>query len=62
MMASGISRGVDHAVQAAVSSWPPPIRAVVRLASAVAAFVVVGAIVAVEYDTGSWKIGDNPTV
>jgi hypothetical protein len=57
MMASVIPWGLIVAAQAAVSFWPLRMRAFVRLASAVAAFPVVGAILAVGYGiaTGYWK-------
>jgi hypothetical protein len=57
MMASVIPWGLIVAAQAAVSFWPLPMCAAVRLALAVAAFPVVGAIFAVGYGiaTGYWK-------
>jgi hypothetical protein len=56
-VASAIPWTLIVAAQAAISFWPRPMHAGVRLASAVAAFPVVGALIAVAYglSAGYWR-------
>jgi hypothetical protein len=57
IVASVIPWALIVAVQAAVSFWPRPLRAAVRLFCALAAFPVAGAVIAVAYglSLGYWK-------
>jgi len=55
--ASAVPWALIVAVQAAVSFWPRPLHAGVRLLSAVAAFPAAGAVIALGYGLGAgyWK-------
>jgi hypothetical protein len=56
-VASAVPWALIMAAQAAVSLWPRPMHAGVRLLSAVAAFPVAGALLALAYglSAGYWK-------
>jgi hypothetical protein len=56
-LASTVPWALIVAVQAAISFWPRPLHSGVRLASALAAFPLTGAIVAVAYGlySGYWR-------
>jgi len=56
-VASAVPWALIVAVQAAISFWPRPMHAGVRLVSAVASFPAAGALIAAAYghSTGYWK-------
>jgi hypothetical protein len=56
-VASAIPWALILAAQAAISFWPRPIQASIRLVSAVAAFPVAGAVIALAYglSVGYWR-------
>jgi len=55
--ASGVPWALIVVVQAVISFWPRPMRVGLRLASAMAAFPIAGALIAVTYaiSAGYWK-------